>query len=914
MCNQLSSVEGYDYLQIGAEKAESKEKACLDNQSFRSPGSDTRSKDQCHRSSTAELDGGLQELASSETVGTLHEMCDPPTPTHKMRDHSFSKENSTSTNLQRQDPAELLDPINGEFAGRSLLQKILKMPALDPRYSTAKHTRSNLPRTYELGNRLSQIAREASMSDHLTKDRILVETDMFRESSDSSKVPTEAPVVQTVISSPPRPKSLDLNRPLPKLPQSNSLNLNRQLPPTPNDTEISQPRIGSSCRPSDTKPVHRFSCPDQKSMKCTPTDTFPDIVWPGPDTAWQSHSRREASRMNLRSTHDEVMVNDVLASKDFCEDPNRPQEQGNPDLIWGTVSPSTFVTSAKSSASNITSPASPASPNFEAFCPWSNMLSPSSPKAEVVPPPSNADFAALQTHEGLDMSSLEHYEDAEGGWISLSPSLPESESQELGHTVSSFITSESSLLIQKPVFHTAISSAFEAQWTKESTPERPVHAFSNHQFQGKELEASPVYTQPFHSKMKSFDLAGCTNPSAIDGVVESVPQSSMMKSFIHVDTSNSGSAVFLSSATPLSPRARNIRMDSSVMDWRTENLKAEITVSPLTPSDINLDEDCLDHLPLPVIDSNPPYTFSSPYPPETTPSVALWSRRQTNVPPLPLFRTNITSLDEENGKVAPSLQKTTTNPRSLTLDRSLAQIQGGKGEKSVDEVAHSQSDFSSAYQSSPNSADALLHRFDHPALFLTHLPPKQTQVEKLQGWIVQINDIWMQRLKSVPVLGPRCSALRPHTLVKKGFRALRECFYGRYVNTFEDVFAFMHLAFAAAFLLYDHQKFHCLAECYDEALFSDALQWQDALSDEEDKNLFLKAMDHLRCLPDPQSIPSSHSNRHKTLGSIITRQSLKHGDQTDLLNVLRNKEDFKACIGLLDGKLNLLHANRMIIF
>lgn len=898
----------------------------------------------CHPSGTAKIDGdevGLPELASPESVGTLtYEMCDPSTPPHEMWDSSHLMESPRSTSFQRQDSPELLHPIHGESGRRSLLQKMLGMPALNPRCSATKRSRNSWPSMHETGNRLSHIAREASKADDLPKvpkfetkptsianstpqtqsDRnsctIFVETDIFRESSNSSGGSTEIPCVETVISSSPRPMSLDLDRQLPTLPQSKPLDLNRPLPPTPisNDTQM----LSTTTRPLHHLSVmsrdHRWSgstsvsFSDPKIVGYTPTDTMPNTIWPAHDTSWESHSPCEPSFMSSASTDDEIIKHETLAGNASSQDSNRTEEPRTPYPLWNTISPSTLAPPADSPASNFVSPSFP---NSQLPSPFSNMFPPISPITESAPQLSNIMFPAPVTHMSPDIGMVEHYEDTDGGWIDIDPLHSESATKELEHTAPTSNVSEPHLLSQPPVLHRTVSLASEAQSRNESMPEWLVHPFFNCGFPSDGWNASPVYTRPFPLRMESSDLACSIPPSAIDELLESDPPPSSMKKSImtQVGTPNSGSPVLSSISSSAAP-SPDTYMDSIFMDESVETVKAEMPVSISTSVDMHVCDYSSYKLPLPSDSRHPPSSSSSLYTSERRPGVALWSRRQTNVPPLPLSRSNISSSDEKSGDVVLNPRRSKAISKSLTLNQDLAQSLMRDGKRSFGKFARSESHHLSAHQCRPNLANALSspfspktlpHCFDHRSLLVTHSSSKQTQVEDLQALVVLVNDDWMPRLRSVPVLGLRCSVLGPRTLLEKGIRTLRECFRGRFAHTFEDIFAFMHLVFAAAFLLHCQQNIFCLDAFYDYTFHNNAMQWQHALSNKEDKILFLKAMDRLCWLPELQPLPLFSSGRHTSFGGISSREPLDCTDQTDLLEVLRNSEIFQVCRHFLDG-------------
>ncbi len=114
-------------------------------------------------------------------------------------------------------------------------------------------------------------------------------------------------------------------------------------------------------------------------------------------------------------------------------------------------------------------------------------------------------------------------------------------------------------------------------------------------------------------------------------------------------------------------------------------------------------------------------------------------------------------------------------------------------------------------------------------------PPQiRLQVQELRRGVQIVNDKWLRRLVS----NPQCSTLSAHTLFTKGIVTLKALFCGKIERTFEEVFAFMHIVLAAAFILHHDDESYCW-----KAFFQDVRQLQHALIDQEDKLLFLTAME-----------------------------------------------------------------------
>lgn len=130
-------------------------------------------------------------------------------------------------------------------------------------------------------------------------------------------------------------------------------------------------------------------------------------------------------------------------------------------------------------------------------------------------------------------------------------------------------------------------------------------------------------------------------------------------------------------------------------------------------------------------------------------------------------------------------------------------------------------------------------------------PPAETriQVQELLELVSIINKEWVEGLCLGNEVHRRCSSLSARRLFAKGIKTLKTWFGGRKLKmTFEEVFSSMHIALAAAYYLHHEDKSYCW-----DAFFKDALLFQHALVDEEEKKLFVTAIDRGRWLPDQQS-------------------------------------------------------------
>ena len=113
----------------------------------------------------------------------------------------------------------------------------------------------------------------------------------------------------------------------------------------------------------------------------------------------------------------------------------------------------------------------------------------------------------------------------------------------------------------------------------------------------------------------------------------------------------------------------------------------------------------------------------------------------------------------------------------------------------------------------------------------------RTQIEELERLILTINKEWMQKLLPNRELYTRCSSMSARTLLWKGMNTLKTWYLGKVERSFEEVFSFMHVAFAVASTLHRNDESYCW-----DAFFQDTLCLQHALIDNEERLLFLEVM------------------------------------------------------------------------
>ena len=170
--------------------------------------------------------------------------------------------------------------------------------------------------------------------------------------------------------------------------------------------------------------------------------------------------------------------------------------------------------------------------------------------------------------------------------------------------------------------------------------------------------------------------------------------------------------------------------------------------------------------------------------------------------------------------------------------------------------------------------------------YICGLGPTQVSIQDVYELVGIVSNEWLPRLESTFYLVSRCSKLSPLALFYRGISAMQQCFNGSLTDSFEDIFSLVHVACACAYLLHRDE------DLYDwNALFDHMLQWQYLLSNQDDVQCFLMAMDQLTC---------EHSYRltNSLSGSgIFDQQSY---DRT--FKLLRTGPVMTDCSRFLDGK------------
>lgn len=396
-------------------------------------------------------------------------------------------------------------------------------------------------------------------------------------------------------------------------------------------------------------------------------------------------------------------------------------------------------------------------------------------------------------------------------------------------------------------------------------------------------------------------------PSSGDAsLFDSEPPSAMIDSCIpQGDISNPWNAQSWPTVPFSASLARNTFSDPSLMNGSTENMRAGMPLPMSTPVNVH-DGDYDAYKALSPTGGSDPYSIISP----------LYSlQRHTSFIPLPQCGSDIFALVDEIEEALPSIQRPEKTPRTLTPSWLLPQGQMQKGQDSGGQSVSPEINVASGDQLRSNSSKIVTslpsttgqpHCFNHMVLSVAHCASKQTQVDELQVLVDSFNTVWMQALRSNPKLQLRCTALTPHALFEKGIMTFQKFLPGGFSHRFEDLFAFIHLAFAAAYSIHCQQNTCCVDDSFYEFFYKEALELQHALPDIEDKILFLQAMNCLWWLSSGQLALSSNDSRLTSLESSVPPTSTNRSHQTDPIGEMRHNGLFKACAGVCDGKSSLL--------
>ena len=623
----------------------------------------------------------------------------------------------------------------------------------------------------------------------------------------------------------------------------------------------------------------------------------------------------------------------VPTSNVSSDDPAIQDEQNDPTQLWTSVDPMSHTLSPNTTTdSPIANVVSPSSPITGLTSPPSDMLSPVSPIVKYVYPPSTIVSPATVTRDDTSPGTEEHLEEAGAGWIPLSSwrlQLMPKESDDTRSASSSLNPHPSSL---QTVNDSMELSSSLAQQIEDGMPQQSLRSV-HRQYQFEESEMPSVYSQPDQLRTYAFDSEGLIHSDYSEGPPE--PEASLLMTqpmVTRVDTSrsdNQGSLpnVSTSASPPNSRMASSSQPNFGVLSPPEANRPATSFHFPSFPNPFSHQTSILTGPTMQEMEMGDADTWETNAKGNCETPSTMFGRVDSTmigdgrVEPAwdAAMRESQLWKHQEDGKVREQeaniqefersdVGRSTSFPDmqlQSPLDNLIARIAFELNSTSPqaypnDGCRHPAPQHHSrdCATSQALSAKSQPHCFNHNALLVSNSAsaPKQVQVEELQELFRVINEEWMRRMEPLPQLWLPCSELSVSSLFERAIRTLKDFTEGRCALDFEDVFAMMHLAFAAAFSLHWQQDFYSW-----NAFCDDALQWQHALSDDEDKVLFLSAINRW-WLHELWPTPLLASSCYTSFGNVTPQGLLYCGDQKTLPEILRNTEVFKVCIGFLDGK------------
>ena len=521
----------------------------------------------------------------------------------------------------------------------------------------------------------------------------------------------------------------------------------------------------------------------------------------------------------------------------------------------------------------LTNAASPSSPKV-ALASLPSDMSPISPIGEYVHPPLTIASSTTLSRHSSSPGTSEHQEENAGGQTPILSSPLHSMPKEPNNTFFFFDSLDSDIQSLLPEYDSMESSVPMIPQSENIMSQLSLPAVQN-RYQPEDMGVPSVSTQPHHLRMYPSDLEGIIPPNGSGNVSEVEKSSSTTQSVVaQVYTPRSENRGF--SQIAFSPKypPRNRRTQP---DLQCDN--SQSSPEPTRPSSAF-------HIP-PIPGS---------------------SNRQTGIATGPIMEvgdfenSDISTQNLEQSDPAQSFSFPNSQPWS-SLDHLIAtdaiDIDSTDPQWYANEQCPQAAPQNHSCDSGTSQAPFVKWRpycFDHNSFLVSRLAPKLQQVEDLQDLVRAINAEWMQRMESQPGLWSLCRTLSSSDLFDRAIRTLKNFICGSPAEGFQDVFAIMHLAFAAAFSLTWQQDDYMFS-----ALRDDALQWQRALPRDEDKSRFLNAMDCWRLHelePPPLFASACHTNSH----SMTPQEPLYWGDQQTLRDRLKRGEVFKALIAFVDSK------------
>ena len=169
--------------------------------------------------------------------------------------------------------------------------------------------------------------------------------------------------------------------------------------------------------------------------------------------------------------------------------------------------------------------------------------------------------------------------------------------------------------------------------------------------------------------------------------------------------------------------------------------------------------------------------------------------------------------------------------------------------------------------------------------YIGGLAPTQVSIQDVYELVRVVNNEWLPRLDSTPHLVSRCSELSCSALFYRGMSAMQQCFNNFLTDSFEDIFSLVHVACACAYSLHKDEHLYNW-----DGLFDHMLQWQYLLSNQDDVQCFLMAMDQLTC-----------EHNYRLTNSLSGGGIFDHQSYQKTFDILKNGPVMTDCSRFLDG-------------
>ena len=580
--------------------------------------------------------------------------------------------------------------------------------------------------------------------------------------------------------------------------------------------------------------------------------------------SWRQ-SMPDGSLYSIPSGGDEIQDNNTNTLQGDASAPYQP----NVRLMSQEVSPEDPAPTKHYPLVNAASSSSPEA----AFASLPSDISPISPIVEHVHPPLTIASSTTLSHHGSSPGTTEHHEENAVDQTSILSSPPQLMPKEPNNALPFFGTRNSDIQSPLPLYDSMQSSVPIVPHTDNGISQLSLPAVQKI-YQSEDLNVPSVSTQPPRLRMYLSDQECFIQSNASENVSVVNQSSSMYQSFVAQlytpRVEKPDLSQIRSSPTSLSQNRR------TQPDLQYAN-KSQSPLEPTQPSSVF-------HI--------PPFS--------------LLSNRHVTEPIMETGDFDHSDTSTENPEQSNTGQsfclldaQPWSPPNNLigtnTIDRHSTGLQWDSSDHCPQAASQHQSRDS-------RTGQTLLFKwrpfcFDHNSFLVSELAPKLQQVEDLQDLIRTINYEWMQRMESQPGLWSFCSTLPSSSLFDRAIRTSKNFICGSPAEGFEDIFALMHLAFAAAFSLTWQQDDYSFSSLCD-----DALQWQHALPRDEDKTRFLDSMDCWR-LHELEPPPLFTNVCHSNLRSMMPQEPLHCGNQQTLRDRLSKGEVFKAVIAFVDSKL-----------